>query len=230
MTQVQFPISIGLVGAPSSGKKKVTEEFVKISADYFAENDNKLSVIETSGEFIQEYYDQAMGLFASARDELWGFFTRLSRERLEQSLGNSYISLGTAVDSLAHSMATMEAMAMGFATPDLSVRLQKQQMATGTLTWLFAENFRYTFGFYIPFKQGVLLPGQEESEVNYAGRVDAALQAIFQQFGLRIQVLDEPTYEEKAQSMFDTIKNLIENGPEEQDEEVPPQDAVTLAE
>jgi hypothetical protein len=83
------------------------------------------------------------------------------------------------------------------------------------LTYLFLENFRYKFAFYLPLPEKIIIPGQEDEQLaddRYNKRVDAALRVIFNNFGIRIQMLDQPTIEEKAQTMFETISKIVEEG------------------
>ncbi len=43
MTELTFPISIALVGAPTSGKQAVAEEFQRISTSLFEKHDSDLT-------------------------------------------------------------------------------------------------------------------------------------------------------------------------------------------
>ena len=83
------------------------------------------------------------------------------------------------------------------------------------LTYLFLSTFRYSFAFYIPKTAGLILPGANDDEANYNNRLDDALQMIFQNFGIRLQRLDQPTVEERAAFMHQTITDIAENGVQE---------------
>lgn len=232
----EFPISIGLVGAPGSGKRVLADEFARISADWFAEKGSELDIVSNAGRVIEETFDHAMGNFASFSDNIWACFNRYERELQALRSGKSYISCGTAAEHLAHAGTGLENLFTGLATPDVQVRVQVGQLTMSQLTLLMNEQFRaYTFGFFLPLAGSALvLPGKDDGEANYNRRVDQGVRAIFSNFGIRIQVLDQPTIEEKAQEMFDTIKNIVENGvevpAETESEGVPPVAVDTLAE
>lgn len=225
-TAVPLPVQIGLVGAPGSGKSKVAAEFAAISAEWFQEHGEHLWTITNPGEQIKQRFDQAVGVFGSWEDDVRAYHVRFEDEELARRAGVSFVSVGTAVENIAHCGVNLENMMVGLATPDTQQRVQQQQVAMTMLTFLFLNNFRYLFGFYVPHPgAAVILPGQDDSENTYNLRIDAAIRHIFGNFGLRIQVLDQPSVEEKAQAMFDTVRDIVENGvPErtEEDEEVPP--------
>lgn len=223
MPGIEFPVQIGLVGAPGSGKQRLVDEFIKIAGSWFEENDSPLFVVRNPGEVIEQEHDQAMGAFGSYVEDFWAFFNRYERESQLRLEGKSFISLGTALDNIAHCGVNMESIVAGVQTPQTEQRFQKQQVAMTTLTFLFLDRFKYLFGFYLPYKASVVLPGDDEFDANYNARIDKALQMVFANFGLRIQTLDQPTFEEKAQAMFDTIKDIVENGPKPIEEESEPQ-------
>lgn len=214
MTVVQFPIQIGIVGAPGSGKAAVAEEFARIAGDWFVEQDSELQVVPNAGGYLEREVDQAMGVFGSHADDVRANFIRYEQEEKLRRYGASFVSVGTVIDNLAHAGVNLENILTGLQTPDMQKKMQQGQIAMSMLTFLFFEGFRYTFGFYVPHPGAtVVLPGATD-DGNYNKRVDGALRTIFGNFGLRIQMLDQPTIEEKAQEMFDTIKNIVENGPE----------------
>lgn len=241
--KIDFPVSIGLIGAPSSGKEDLADAFVGISADWFAENKAEFQVIPNSGRLIEEK-GQAMGVFGDGTDDLRAFFLRFEAEQKAWADGISTLSLGTAVENIAHCGVNLENIMTGVTLPNQQERMQKQQVIMTALTFLFLERFRYLFGFYVPTPTtAIILPDGEDADATYSRRVDSAIRTIFNNFGMRLQVLDQPTVEEKAQEMFDTVKNIVENGPPELpieeteqpgesdvDVDVPPVAEITLAE
>lgn len=237
---LEFPISIGLIGAPGSGKQPLAEEFTRISADYFAEQKSEFVTIPNAGRTIEETFDHAMGNFGSFTDSLWACFTRFDAEVRASQKGLSYLSCGTAVEHIAHAGVTLENLLTGVATPDVEARVRAGQITMSQLTLLWNEQFRaYTFGFYVPNAGSQLIvPGGDDTERNFNARVDQGIRSILSNFGIRIQVLGQPTIEEKAEEMLSTIKRIMESGPELPDElveievveEVPPAEPVTLSE
>lgn len=236
--KIDFPISIGLIGAPGSGKENLADAFLGISADWFAENKAEFEVIPNGGRLVEEK-GQAMGVFGDGTDDLRANFLRFEAEQAAWAKGVSTLSLGTAVENIAHCGVNLENIMTGVTLPNQQERIQKQQILMTTLTFLFLERFRYLFGFYLPHPgTALIVPGQDDAENAYNQRVDGAIRTIFGQFGMRLQVLDQPTIEEKAQEMFDTVKTIVENGPPELEAEeseveeidVPPVLEATLAE
>lgn len=207
-----FPISLALIGAPGSGKQKLIEAFQEVAADYLAENDQELHVIPNAGTVIEETYDQAMGAFGGYVEDQWANYIRHEAEIAAKAKGVSYITSGTVIENIAHCGVNMEAILGGITTPQTELRIQQNQVAMAALSMYFAERFRYTFGFYLPYKQKVIIAGQDEFEAHYQQRVDHGIQTVMQNFGLRIQVLDEPSYEEKAAAILATVQEIIENG------------------
>lgn len=234
-TAIPFPISIGLVGAPGSGKEDLADTFLGISADWFAEHEAEFEVIPNSGRLIEEK-GQAMGVFGDANDDLRAHFLRFEQEEALSAKGVSFLTLGTAVENIAHCGVNLENIMTGISVPNQQERMQKQQVVMAALTFLFLERFRYTFGFYLPSPENsIVIPGEDDAEKTYNRRIDNAIRTIFGNFGLRIQMLDQPTTEERAQEMFDTVNRIMENGPEapqvEEDlGEVPPVAEATIAE
>lgn len=65
-----FPISIGIIGAPSSGKSNLIWEYMNISKSWWNEQNQSLVFVENTGSSIEEKYDQAMGINGNYRDSL----------------------------------------------------------------------------------------------------------------------------------------------------------------
>jgi hypothetical protein len=215
VTKIPFPISIGMVGAPGSGKRQVGEAFQELAAPYFEQNDSELWLLDNAGQTIQDDFDYAMGVFGTPADDLRAYFRRYEAEQMAQAKGVSYLTLGTAVDHIAHTGINLETIMTGLSTPDQEVKTQQGQLVMTVLTMLMQQHFRYTFGFYVPHPgTSIILPGEPDTENEYNQRIDRGIQMVFMNFNMRIQVLDQPTPEEKAQEMFTTIQRIMENGPE----------------
>lgn len=141
--------------------------------------------------------------------------TELRRLQLAKT---SAITSGTVVDNLAHLGITMENLTLGgdsgLVTPQTNQLLQQCQNALVTLTYLYLENFQHTFAFYLPLAEKIIIPGQDESEIRYNKRINDAILSIFQNFQMRIQVLDQPTIEEKAQEIHNVISRIVAEGVE----------------
>lgn len=211
---IPFPISIALVGAPGAGKTPLAEKFAEISADWFAEQESEFVVLKNPGTILEEEYDTAMGVFGSYAEDLRAYYLNYENEQAVARAGKSYISVSTALENLAHAGVNLEHVMTGLQTQDTQRRLAQGQVAMSLLTFLFMERFRFSFGFYVPTNGSALVLPGADSDDNFNSRVDMALRQIFANFGMRIQVLDQPTVEEKAQEMFDTVKRIVENGPE----------------
>jgi len=210
--EVTFPVSIGLIGAPGSGKQRLVNEFVNVAGDWFEENGSPLQIVENTGIVIERDFNQAMGAFGGWAEDLWAYHERFRVEQQLRQEEESFLSIGTVLDNIAHCGINLEGIVTGLQTPESQQRQQQQQVAMTQLTFLFLQRFKYMFGFYLPYKQGVVVPGEDDLEASYSNRVDQALQMVFANFGLRIQTLGEGSYEEKAAEMFETVKKIIENG------------------
>ncbi len=238
MSKLEFPISIALVGAPGSGKQETYEQFKAIADSWFDGNKSVLNVIPNPGNVIADDLDTAVGLFGGWKEDLRVFFRRYEQEQQLQAENKSYITLGSALENLAHCGVNMENIMRQIQTEQQQQELQVQQITMTTLTYLFLSTFRYTFAFYLPKNEkAIVLPGVDDNEANYDKRVDDALKMVFANFGIRMQVL-QGTVEENASKMLSTIRDIWENGPEELtgeapglvDDGVPSEESVTLSE
>lgn len=212
--QVDFPVSIGLVGGPGSGKQALGEAFYELSKDFFEKGDSELWILPNAGQTIQDDFDHALGAVGDYSDDLRVYYRRQEAEDMARAKGVSYLTLGTAVECIAHCGMNLETIMTGLATPDQEAEVQKRQIMMTVLTMLFRDHFRYTFGFYLPYAGSTLVVPGEDLEEAYNKRVDNGIRFVLANFGLRIQVLDQPTIEEKAEEMFSTVRRIIENGPD----------------
>jgi hypothetical protein len=219
--QIEFPIEIGVVGAPGSGKSQLIKAFLDLSAEWFADQGCcggvKLESVPNIGTTIENNYDQAMGSYGGYRDNLWGIFERFAIEKTYRNEGKSFISNGTVIDSLAHTGVTLETVMMGaqtngLITPQTQVEVQKVQIATEVTKALFFDILQYKFVFYLPLPPKIEIPGQTVEDNRHGEKVDQAIQSIFAGLGMRIQALDQPTMEEKAQEMLSTIQKIMDEG------------------
>jgi len=229
--QPELPMSVALIGAPGTGKDETAREFLKLATPWLKEQDQNIILIKNVGAELEGAYDVAMGQFGGYRENLWGAFNRIERERITELTGSSYISVGTVLESLAHAGVNYELTMLGnesgIITPDTQGELQKIQLAMTLLTFLFVDTFRYKFAFYIPRTEPIIIPGQDETqEQRYARRVDNALREVFSNFQLRIQILDQKTNEERAKVAFETIKEIYESGIEVPASMAPPESVV----
>lgn len=228
--KIEFPVSIGLIGAPGSGKAQLGQTFYEIADEYFAKNDSELWIIENAGRTIEQDFDYAMGVFGTPADDVRACFRRYEAEQMAQAKGVSYLSLGTIVDHIAHTGINLETIITGLQTPDQEAKVQRGQITMTMLTFLIQQHMRYTFGFYLPHPgTSIVLPGEPDTENEYNQRIDRAIGMIFSNFGMRIQALDQPTMEEKAEEMFSTIRRIMENGPELPPEPEPEVEAATMS-
>lgn len=222
MTKIPFPISIGVVGAPDSGKQALGEAFLELADPWFLENDSELFLIENAGKTIGEDFDRPTGMIGTFSDDVRCHFRRHEAEELARAKGVSYLSLGTLVENIAHSGTNIQTIVNGFQTPDQEPEVQRRHVAMTMLTLCFRESFRYTFGFYLPPREVIILPDTDEVEANYNKRIDSGIREVLANFRIPIQVLDQPSVEEKAEEMYQTIVRIMENGPELPPEEESP--------
>ncbi len=224
--KIDFPLDIGIVGAPGSGKEELIREFAKISKKWFASNNQPpLVKIPNVGLTIVKNYDQAMGPYAGFRDNLWGLFERFSKERKVRALNQSFISNGTMIDSLAHQAVSLQKIvtkiqeiqeqpgADGMLSPQIQFEMQREKIALDAMTLLFLENLQLKFAFYLPLREKIIVPGQDpDPETEYAKLVDLGIQGIMQNYNQYPPVLDQPTVAEKARYMLDNMVQILRDG------------------
>lgn len=231
--KIPFPISIGVVGAPGSGKQALGEAFLELADPWFQENDSDLFLIENAGRTIGQDFDRPLGMIGTFSDDVRCHFRRHEAEELARAKGVSFLSLGTIIENIAHCGTNIQTIVNGFQTPDQEPEVQRRHVAMTMLTMCYRESFRYTFGFYLPKPEAIILPDTDEVQETFDRRVDQGIREVLGQFRIPIQVLDEPTIEEKAEEMYQTIVRIMENGPElppEEESQSPSTDEATVEE
>ncbi len=218
-----FPVGVALVGAPESGKSKIIKEFMVKATPWFEEQGSKLNSLPNAGLTVEKKYDRATGNYGSWREDLWVGFQRLSEESASHKNGKSTVSSGTWLDCMAHAGVGLEtamiALQSGLVTPQDQMRIQEAQQAIGILTMLFANEFRYHFAFFVPYMGKIVLEGDDAAATqdHFSKRINDALLTIMENFGIRLQVLDQPSYEERADEMLSVVKRIVTEGVEIQE-------------
>lgn len=183
---------IGLIGAPGSGKQKLTKELAR-------QADNIL--VTTPGGRLLERLDNAMGAFASHRDDLWAFYEQLEQEHINREFDGIVVHSGTLLVPIAHAMTNLETLRIGLQTDLVQADILRRQQILTTLTMLFLENFptNYNFVYYLP------LP--ESNVVGYEQRIDRSIQMLLGQFGYdRIPILKSKTPKAQAREILADVK------------------------
>lgn len=208
MTQVKYPISVGLIGAPGAGKHALASLFAR---EFQLKTGEFVAVVESPARTIEDGYNRPMGVHGDYRDTLEAHFIRSQQEEGLRQAHESFISVGTLAENLAHGGVKVEDIRMGIATPDQQQRVMKEMHTTTVMTFLMIDSFRYTFGFYLPLKDtsDLIVPGQDSADDAYARRVDNGLRIVINNFNLGLPVLDQPTLEEKADAMIDNILQVM---------------------
>jgi len=209
-----LPISIALVGAPGSGKQDVATRYADLSAEWYAEHESEpLSLIYNPGNDIAQELDQAVGIFGGWKEDLRVFFRRYEQEQALMKEEMSFLTMGTALENLAHTGVNLENIMRGIQTEQQQQELQIQQVTMTQLTYLFLSTFRYSFAFRLPRpSSSVVLPDNvTDTEDNYNRRIDDALTMVLGNFGIRMQHLTG-TPEEQAAEMHEVISNYVANG------------------
>jgi len=220
----EYPIRIAVVGAPGSGKSDFIKAFVKKSKPLFSTaGQPPLKVVSNPGLDIEKL-NQAMGIFGGFREHLWTFFKRFDQEFAANFEGKSFISSGTVLESMAHAAVNYENIMLGLGdnssivTAKTQMYMEQLGLAMTVLGHLYRENFGhyYHFGWYLPLAETkIIIPGQEVEqsvEERHAFRVDAALQQLFANFSIPLQVLDQPTAKEKAEVAFAAVNEIMTEG------------------
>jgi hypothetical protein len=213
---VDFPLSIGVVGAPGSGKAEFAEEFARQwDADEFF-SPNVLRVLPNGGTRAEEL-DLAMGLFGDYREHMLALFLSLEDELAARRDGVSFLANGTIFGNLAHAGANYESVMLGLqsaglVTPETEIKMQQLQ-ATLTAMSFMTGGLRLMFAFYLPLRPQIEVPGEDTTpEERHARRVEQALAQVLNGFGYNLQVLDQPTTEERAATALATVRRIMEQG------------------
>lgn len=211
-----FPLSIGIVGAPGSGKSDFAAEFARLAGPWFEENGSELRVLPNGGTRAEEL-NLAMGPFGDYREHMLALFLSLEDELEARRDGASFLANGTIFGNLAHAGVNYESVMLGLqsaglVTPETEMRMQQLQAALTAMSFM-TGGLGLMFAFYLPLPPLVEIPGQEASpEERHARRVDAALLQVLRGFDYNLQVLDQATAEERAQVALDTIRQITEEG------------------
>lgn len=230
-----LPISIALVGAPDSGKQAVQEAYSELTKDWYVEQGKGiLKVISNPGNDIVRDLDTAVGMFGGWKEDFRVFFRRYEQEQRLQKDNESYVTLGTALENLAHTGVNMENIMQGIQTDEQQQQLQVQQVTMTQLTYLFLTTFRYSFAFRLPRPSGIVLPDSNNTESNYNRRIDDALTMVLGNFGIRMQEV-RGTPDEQAATIHQVISDYVLKGPVETeaievDVQVPSDEPATLSE
>lgn len=187
---------IGLIGAPGSGKRKLAKELMR---------QPDTLVTTPGGRILEESLSNAMGAFASYRDDLWAFYEQLEQEHRNWAFDGTVVNSGTLLVPIAHAMTNLETLRIGLQTDIVQAEVLKRQQILTTMTLLFLENFpaNYNHLYYLP------LP--ESNTVGYEQRVDRSIQTLLEQFGYdRIPILKAKTPKAQARELCTDVKRHLD--------------------
>lgn len=210
----QIRLEMNLIGAPGSKKSEVAVRFEEISRDFFKQNDiAPLHVVEANDLTTQ---GRPTGPGGDHYVTLATYFNRARAEDQIRLFGDSILTVGSIIDSLAHLNVRLKALASGVLTEETNA-LGQREMLVGSLfdTYFRDQRWMPSFAWYSALPPQVVIPGHETE--NYASEVDAMIRDLNTRIPLGIPMVDG-TVEEKAEQMFEGLKdNFVDNRPQEHD-------------
>ena len=196
-------LRIALLGAPTSGKTQVAEEFAKAIGEGFRVVDNPADRVSNMG------YE--LGATADFRTALSLATFQLEDEKRGHDECNT-ITLGTPLQRLAHTGAAVHVLGERverFPTIDNRRSLLIENNIGHLLAFLLAEEFQYHFVFHLPLPDtsGLIVPGEDVSDDrSYNSRVDTGFRQLIDAFFIPAKVL---TGDDRAAQMVAHVKESM---------------------
>lgn len=199
------PISIALLGAPGSNKSEVAFSFMELVENDRSSNGTMplFRAIDDIPRELEEDGDLAVGIHGAYLVNMLIAVRRFDTERFFRRTEQSFITVGTVVETMAHGAHNIELMSM-VQGEEMQKRITREMHATTTLTFMFLDTFKYSYGFYIPLSQ-VVLPTENAQSTSYEQSIDKNIELVFKNFGFELPTLTG-TVDEMAQTMFELIK------------------------
>lgn len=196
---------IYLCGAPGSGKSALAKRLAQ----------DLSGLLEGEIEIIDEYTDEVerLGYKVAGEGAYLSNMVIYSEHRHAEDLvrmkQNNFITCGGGIERLAHAGVRTEVMNAGVKTPENDMRVMKEMQTATMFSFLLADTFAYSFVFYLPRRESVLLPGEDHKEPFYK-RVDFAIRTTIDKF--RVPAFEvEGTIDEQVEKVKAIIEETFEN-------------------
>lgn len=194
-----------LIGAPGAHKTELANAFADASADWFVEKGiAPLSVVDTN--HLVADVGRADGVLGDHYSTLANYFNRVLIEDRIRARGDSFISVGSIIDAIAHLNVRLTTLSRMVQTQETEALAQREFLVGNLLqSYLMDGRWRVNFAWYLPLPEKIIVPGQEAGD-GYPAAVDAVIQDINTKMGLGIPVLTGSQDEKIARMLADLDK------------------------
>lgn len=205
MSEPKNRLECFLIGAPGSKKSETAVAFEEASRTWFEEHDvAPLCIVDTNNDV-----ELVQGRFSGSRGDhyvtLANFFNRAYMEDRVRVKGESFISCGCIIDSIAHMNARLKTLSKMVQTQDTEAMAQREILLGNVLqTYLMDGRWNFNYVWYIPLPDQILIPGNSENTYAYDAEVDAILRDLNVKMQLGIPVLSG-TVEERVEKMMEDL-------------------------
>ena len=213
-------VECNLIGAPGSKKTETAILFEEASRGWFAErNVMPLSIVDTNNQ-LTDRQGRDTGVKGDHYATLANYFNRAAMEDVIRARGDSYITCGTVVDSIAHLNARLKLLSQMVQLPNTQAMAEREMLVGQLLqTYIMDGRWQVSFAWYLPLPDKIVLPGvNSNNESTYDAEVDAILRDINLKMQLNIPVL-VGTPEQKVEKMMADLDTYYQ-GVEEVDGEI----------
>jgi len=191
-----------LIGAPGAKKTETALAFEEATRDWFEERGvAPLSVIDANRDLATKQ-GRVSGRDGDHYSTLANFFNRAAIEDRIRLRGDSFVSVGCIIDSIAHLNVRLKTLSKMIQTTDTEGMAQREILVGNLLqTYLMDGRWNFNFVWYVPLPEQILIPGGSDNTYAYDAEVDAVLRDLNIKMQLGVPVLSG-TIDERVEKMI----------------------------
>jgi hypothetical protein len=178
-----------LIGAPGAHKTEIAEKFEEASKAFFDEHDiAPLAVVDTN-HMLSDMQGRVSGKDGDHYSTLANYFNRILLEDRVRARGDSFISVGSLIDAVAHLNVRIQMLGNGI-QHEASEAMAQREFLVGNLLQSYFMDGRWAvnFAWYVPLAEKIVIPGADTPDT-YNAEVDAVIRDINLKMQLGIPVL-----------------------------------------